>query len=373
MGNHYGRILRLSTFGESHGPAVGAVLDGCPAGLALDLDEVQEDLDRRRPGQSQLTTQRKEGDRVEVLSGLFEGLTTGTPIAFLVRNKDQRPGAYDDLKDLYRPSHADFSYEAKFGVRDWRGGGRSSARETVGRVAGGAVARQLLRAAHGVEIQAWVSAVGSMPMPDDYLGWTREQVEASPTRCPDSTFARHYTEMIKAARREGDSLGGVVTCVVRGAPAGWGEPVFDRAEAELAKAMLSLPACKGFEIGSGFAGTALRGSQHNDAFVPTDRGIGLETNLSGGVQGGITVGEPIYFRAAFKPTATISKPQATVDRAGRPVTMKARGRHDPCVLPRAVPMVEAMAALAMADLYLVHRARAAMALAPDEAAREEGV
>lgn len=366
MGNHYGRILRLSTFGESHGPAVGAVLDGCPAGLPLDLDEVQVELDRRRPGQSQLTTQRKEGDRVEVLSGLFQGVTTGTPIAFLVRNKDQRPGAYDDLKDLYRPSHADFAYQAKYGMRDWRGGGRSSARETVGRVAGGAVARQLLRAAHGVEIQGWVSSVGGMPMPDDELGWTREQVEADPTRCPDPVFARHYTEMIKAARREGDSLGGIVTCVVRGAPAGWGEPVFDRAEAELAKAMLSLPASKGFEVGSGFAGTALRGSQHNDAYVPTDDGVGLATNRSGGIQGGITVGAPIYFRVAFKPTATIAQAQATVDLQGRSVTVKAGGRHDPCVLPRAVPMVEAMAALVLADLYLVHRARADMALGPFE-------
>lgn len=362
MGNHFGRFLRLSTFGESHGPAVGGILDGCPAGLPLDLDEVQFELDRRRPGQSPLVTQRKEGDRLELLSGAFEGVTLGTPLAFLVRNKDARPKAYDEIRDLFRPSHADFSYEAKFGRRDWRGGGRSSARETVARVAGGAVAKQLLRAAEGVRIQAWVSAIGGLPMPDEYLGWTLEQVEAHATRCPDPTFARHYEEMIKAARREGDSLGGIVTCVVEGAPPGWGEPVFDRVEADLAKAMLSLPASKGFEVGSGFAGTALKGSAHNDAFVPAGRGVGLETNRSGGVQGGITVGEPVYFRVAFKPTATIARAQRTVDRAGEPVTLKARGRHDPCVLPRAVPVVEAMAALVVADHWLLHRARAGLAL-----------
>lgn len=357
MGNSFGRILRLTTFGESHGPAVGCVLDGCPAGFSLDLDEVQDELDRRRPGQSKLTTQRKEGDQVEVLSGLFEGRTLGTPLAMLVRNHDARPGAYQDLADLYRPSHADYAYDAKFGLRDWRGGGRSSARETVGRVAAGSVARQLLRAAEGVRIQAWVSSVGGLPMPDDHLGWTRDEVEASPTRCPDPLFATHYEHMIQAAQSEGDSLGGLITCVVDGVPAGWGEPVFDRCEAELAKAMLGLPACKGFEIGSGFAGTTMKGSTHNDAYVPTEDGIGLATNRSGGVQGGITVGAPIWFRAAFKPTATIFKKQHTVDRRGRPVTMSPRGRHDPCVLPRAVPIVEAMVALVMADLWLRQRAR----------------
>ncbi len=358
MGNHLGRILRVSTFGESHGPAVGCVLDGCPAGLPLDLEEIQYELDRRRPGQSKLVTQRKEGDRVELLSGTFEGRTTGTPLGFVVRNKDARPSAYDTIKDLYRPSHADYSYEQKYGFRDWRGGGRSSARETIGRVAAGSVARQLLRRAEGVRVQAWVSAIGGMRMPDEFLGWTHEQVEAHPTRCPDPEFAKHYQEMILAARKAGDSIGGVVTCVIAGAPAGWGEPVFDRCEAELGKAMLSLPASKGFEVGSGFAGTHLRGSEHNDAFIPTDRGVGLESNRSGGVQGGISVGEPIYFRVAFKPTATISQSQETVNRQGEPVVLKAKGRHDPCVLPRAGPMVEAMACLVMADLWLLQRARA---------------
>jgi chorismate synthase len=336
---------------------VGCVLDGFPSGFPLDLEEVHRELLRRRPGQSALTTQRQEPEEIELLSGVFEGLTLGTPIAMLVRNKDARSSAYEDLKDLFRPSHADFSYEAKFGLRDWRGGGRASARETVGRVAAGSVARQLLREALGVRVQAWVSQVGTMSLPGDLLDWNLAQVEAHPTRCPDPAFAEHFQTMIEAARRDGDSLGGVVTCAVHGLPAGWGEPVFDRCEAELAKAMLGIPASKGFEYGSGFAGSQLKGSEHNDPFLGTPEGIALESNHSGGIQGGITVGAPIYFRVAFKPTATIAQTQRTVDRHGESVTMRAGGRHDPCVVPRAVPIVEAMTTLVLADLWLLQRAR----------------
>lgn len=357
MGNLWGRNFRVMTFGESHGPGVGCVIDGCPAGFPLDLEALQVELDRRRPGQSKLVTQRKEADQFEVLSGLYEGRTTGTPLAFLVRNKDARPKAYDHLEDLYRPSHADFAYDAKYGHRDHRGGGRSSARETLARVLAGGVARQLLEARFGVQVVAWVSAVGGLPMPDDELGWSREAVEAHATRCPDPLFARHYEAMIKAARSEGDSLGGLVTCVLHGVPAGWGEPVFDRLEADLAKACLSLPACKGFEVGSGFGGTTQKGSEHNDPYVIENGAITLAENRSGGVQGGISVGMPIYFRSAFKPTATIAKAQETVTRDRTPTTLAAKGRHDPCVLPRAVPIVEAMAALVLLDAAMDQIAR----------------
>lgn len=357
MTSSFGQLFRLTTFGESHGPAVGVVVDGCPPRLALDLDAVQADLDRRRPGQSRLVTQRDEADRVEVLSGLFEGRTTGTPLTFLVRNADQRPGAYDHLRDVYRPSHADYTYEAKYGLRDHRGGGRSSARETIGRVAGGAVARQLLLAVAGVEVLAWVSEVHGIAADVDPGAVTPADVEADPTRCPDPAAAARITTAIEDARRAGDSLGGVVTVVARRVPPGLGEPVFDKLDADLAGAMLSLPAAKGFEIGSGFAGTLLTGQQHNDAFEPgRDGRPHATTNHSGGVQGGISNGETIVCRVAFKPTATIAAEQKTVTTDGEPTTLAARGRHDPCVLPRAVPLVEAMALLVLADHWLRQRA-----------------
>ena len=361
MSSSFGTLFRVSTFGESHGPAVGVIVDGCPPRLPLDVTAIQRDLDRRRPGQSRLVTQRDEADRAEILSGLFEGRTTGTPLAVLVHNADQNPGAYDHLRDLYRPSHADFTYDAKYGFRDHRGGGRSSARETVGRVAAGAVARRLLDVGAGIEVLAWVSQVHDIDAVIDPETVTVDQVEADPTRCPDPASAAAMTRAIEAARRDGDSLGGVVTCVARGVPAGLGEPVFDRLDADLAKAALSLPAAKGFEMGSGFAGTRLTGRQHNDPFVPgrisagQPAPVGVATNHSGGVQGGISNGADLMLRVAFKPTATIASEQKTVDRSGMPVTLAAKGRHDPCVLPRAVPLVEAMVLLVLADHWLRQR------------------
>ena len=354
MGSTFGRIFRVTTFGESHGGAVGAVVDGCPPRLALDLDAVQADLDRRRPGQSRLTTQRQEADRVRLVSGLEDGITLGTPLALVVENRDARPGAYEHLADVYRPSHADFTYEAKYGLRAGSGGGRASARETVGRVAAAAVARQLL-ATVGVEVLAWVRSVGPHDAAVDPATVTLDAVESGPTRCPDPATAALIEAAIEAARADGDSLGGVVECVARGVPPGWGDPVGDKLDAALAGAMLGLPAAKGFEIGSGFAGTRLTGRSHNDPFVPGPEGPVPETNRSGGVQGGISNGADLVFRVAFKPTATIASPQKTVDRANNPVVLEARGRHDPCVLPRAVPMVEAMALLVLADAYLVQR------------------
>ncbi len=358
MSSQFGHLFRISTWGESHGQAVGVVIDGCPSGLPLTVDEVQRELDRRRPGQSRLTTPRKEADSVEILSGLFEGRTTGTPISMLVRNQDQRSHDYGDMVELYRPSHADFTYDAKYGFRDYRGGGRSSARETIGRVAAGAVARKILELACGTQVLAWVSQVGTVDCDVDPLTVEPGQVEANAVRCPDAGIAEKMAQAIENARKEQDSLGGVVQLIVKGCPVGLGEPVFHRAEAELARAFLSLPATKGFEIGSGFAGTRLRGSEHNDAFISKNGGIGTETNRSGGVQGGITNGEPLVCRIAFKPTATISQAQRTVDRLGQARILEAKGRHDPCVLPRAVPIVEAMAALVLCDLFLEQRARA---------------
>lgn len=356
-GSSFGQALRVVTFGESHGPAVGAVIDGCPPRLALDVEDVQRDLDRRRPGQSRLTTQRQEQDRAEILSGIFEGRTLGTPIAIVVRNDDARPGAYEAMKDLYRPSHADFTTEAKYGLRDWRGGGRASARETVGRVAAGAVARVLLHSVAGVEVLAWVRQVADIQVEVSPQDVALDAVEANDVRCPDPITADAMVARIEAARRDGDSVGGVVECVARGVPAGLGEPVFDKLEADLAGALLSLPAAKGFEIGSGFAGTRLSGAAHNDPFVPGAGGSpSAPTNRSGGIQGGITNGEPIIVRVAFKPTATIARAQQTVDRGGKPVTLEAKGRHDPCVLPRAVPIVEAMVCLVLADHWLRQRA-----------------
>ncbi len=374
MSSIYGNLFRISTFGESHGPAVGVVVDGCPSGLAISLEEIQAELDRRRPGQSRLTTPRKEADAVEILSGIFEGRTTGTPIAMLVRNTDQRSHDYGDMAEMYRPSHADFTYDLKYGFRDHRGGGRSSARETVGRVAAGALARKILRQACGTEVVAYVSQVGPVDIGAAYdpLSATVAAVDESLVRCPDPEASDRMAKAIDAARKSQDSLGGVIQLVVKHPPRGVGEPVFHRVEAELARAFLSLPATKGFEVGSGFAGTRLKGSEHNDAFIlkgkaegkrgtaksgsPLDA-IGTATNRSGGVQGGITNGEPVLCRIAFKPTATISLPQQTVDRGGKPRTLAAKGRHDPCVLPRAVVIVEAMAALTLLDLFLEQRAR----------------
>ena len=357
MSSTFGKLFRIATFGESHGGGVGVVVEGCPPRLEIDEAEIQRDLDRRRPGQSTLTTPRQEADRAEILSGLFEGRTLGTPIALLVRNHDARPSAYEHMKDVYRPSHADFTYEAKYGIRNWQGGGRASARETIGRVAAGAIARKLLREAAGIEVLSWVSRVRDVEADVDPTSVTLEQVEANPVRCPDPDAAAEMVRQIEDARRNGDSLGGVVECVGTGIPPGLGEPVFDKLEAELARAMMSLPASKGFEIGSGFEGTRMTGSQHNDPFVADEHGVPRTTsNRSGGVQGGISNGEPLVVRVAFKPTATISSAQRTVDRDGNEVTLEAQGRHDPCVLPRAVPMVEAMMCLVLADHWLRQRA-----------------
>lgn len=357
MSSVTGQLFRVSTFGESHGPAVGVVIDGCPPRLPFDLELVQRDLDRRRPGQSRLVTQRDEADTVEVLSGVVDGVTLGTPIAMLVRNADQRSGAYEHLRDVYRPSHADWTYDAKYGVRAVAGGGRASARETVGRVAAGAVARLLLTRVAGLEVLAWVSQVHDVETDVDPATVTYDAVEASPTRCPDPDAAARIEEAIETARRDGDSLGGVVTCVARGVPAGLGEPVFDRLEADLAKAVMSLPATKGFEVGSGFASASMTGREHNDAFVPgPDRRPRTATNRSGGIQGGISNGEDIVIRVAFKPTATIASPQQTVTTSGEVTTLAAKGRHDPCVLPRAVPLVEAAVLLTLADHWLRQQA-----------------
>jgi chorismate synthase len=357
VSSNFGTLFRISTFGESHGGGVGVVLDGCPPRLPISREEIQRDLDRRRPGQSRLTTPRNEADRVEILSGIFEERTLGTPIAMLVRNEDARSSAYEAMKDIYRPSHADYTYEAKYGIRNWQGGGRASARETIGRVAAGAIARKLLAQAAGIEVLAWVRSVHDIDAAIDPEGVTLADVERSPTRCPDASAAAAIFERIDAARRAQDSLGGVVECIARRVPAGLGEPIFDRLEADLAKAMLSLPASKGFEIGSGFAGTRMFGSQHNDAFVPgADQRPRTSTNRSGGVQGGISNGESIVIRVAFKPTATISQPQQTVNRDNEAVTLEAQGRHDPCVLPRAAPVVEAMMCLVLADHYLRQQA-----------------
>ena len=360
MSSTFGSLWRTTTYGESHGGGVGVVIDGVPPRLDLDLGSVQAQLDRRRPGQSRLTTPRDEPDQVEVLSGLEDGLTLGTPLAMVVRNRDQRPGDYEELRRVPRPSHADFTYQAKYGIRAASGGGRASARETIGRVAAGAVAEQWLAQRHGVDVVAWVEAVGDATSTVDPDTVTRIAVDTELVRCPDAEAAARMISAIDAARAEKDSVGGVVACVCRGVPAGWGEPVFDKLEAMLAHAMLSLPAVKGFEIGSGFAGTRQRGSTHHDAFVARPDGtLGTATNRSGGVQGGISNGEPVVLRVAFKPPATIARAQSTADFRGEPVELAAPGRHDPCVVPRAVPIVEAMAALVLADAALRQAARSA--------------
>lgn len=359
MSSTFGRYFRVTTFGESHGGGLGAVVDGCPPRLALDVATIQAALDRRRPGQSELTTPRNEADQVEVLSGLQDGITLGTPIGLMIRNQDQRPRDYGEMAATPRPSHADYTYQMKYGVRATSGGGRASARETAARVAAGAIAERFLVDRWGASIVAWVDQVGAVePAAVDSLTVSRAAVDRTPVRCPDPEAVDRFTAAITAARDDHDSVGGVVACVIHGLPAGLGEPVFDKAEAMLAHAMMSLPATKGFEIGSGFAGARQRGSAHNDAFTARDDGtLGTATNRSGGVQGGITNGEPVVFRVAFKPPATIGKEQTTVDFQGRATTLAARGRHDPCVVPRAVPIVEAMAALVMADLALAQSAR----------------
>jgi chorismate synthase len=352
VSNSFGQLFRITTWGESHGPAVGVVIDGCPARLPVTAAEIQADLDRRRPGQSDITTPRKEADQVEILAGVFEGRTTGMPISLAVRSTDQRPDAYDEMREKYRPSHADYTYQVKYGHRDHRGGGRSSARETIGRVAAGAVAKKILHLAGKVEIRAYVTRIHDIAAPALAKFPSLADVEASPVRCVHPATAARMVERIKQARSEGDSVGGVVECRVRRVPVGLGEPVFDRLEADLAKAMLSLPATKGFEIGSGFAGTLLKGSAHNDAFVAKGGKVRTATNHSGGVQGGISNGEEIVFRTAFKPTATILRSQETVDIHGAGTELQARGRHDPCVVPRAVVIVEAMTALVLVDHWM---------------------
>lgn len=353
MGNTFGHLFRITTFGESHGGGVGVIIDGCPPRLPLDISEIQQELDRRRPGQSQITTPRKESDTCEILSGVFEGQTLGTPIMIMVKNKDTRPQDYDEMAKKYRPSHADATYDAKYGIRNWQGGGRSSARETIGRVAAGAIAKKILKRVANVEIIAYVKRIKDLEAAIDPATVTLEQVESNIVRCPNPDSAKQMIQLIEDIRDQGDSIGGVVECVVRNPPTGLGSPVFDKLEADLAKAVMSLPASKGFEIGSGFAGTMLTGSQHNDEFYIDDTGaIRTLSNRSGGVQGGISNGEPIILRVAFKPTATIRKEQKTVTREGEETTLAAKGRHDPCVLPRAVPMVEAMVALVLCDHLL---------------------
>ena len=351
MANIIGRLFRLTSFGESHGTSVGGVIEGCPAGITLSIEGIQHELSRRRPGQSDISTSRREEDHVEILSGLFEGRTTGMPIAFLVHNHDQRSSDYQELKDLYRPSHADYTWQQKYGIRDYRGGGRSSAREHIARVVAGAVARQVL-ALRGIRLYAYTSQIGPVRLPDLPGGYTEDQVDSNPVRCPDGVYAKKMMDCIQKVKQQGDSIGGVVSCRILGVPVGLGEPVFDRFQARLAHAEMSINAARGFEFGEGFAAASMKGSEHNDSFVMRDGQIRTQTNHAGGLQGGVSNGEEIYFRVAFKPTSTISMPQQTVDRDGKEVTLAARGRHDPCVVPRAVPVVEAMAAIVTLDMLL---------------------
>ena len=357
MPNTFGHSFRITTFGESHGGGVGVVIDGCPPGIEISEEEIQLELDRRRPGQSEIVTPRDEEDRCEILSGTFEGKTLGTPISVLVRNKDARPESYSEMAHKYRPSHADFTYDSKYGLRNWQGGGRASARETIGRVAAGAIANKVMRGqfSEKFDIVAHVSVVQDIIADANLMDLSRSDVESNIVRCGDFAAAETMIERIKEARSNGNSLGGIIECVVRGVPAGLGDPVFDKLEADLAKAMMSLPATKGFEIGSGFDGVRMTGKEHNDAFYMDEDRVRTKSNRSGGVQGGISNGEHVVFRVAFKPTATIMTEQETVNSSGEETTLKGRGRHDPCVLPRAVPMVEAMAALVMCDHALRQR------------------
>jgi chorismate synthase len=358
MSSVFGELFRISTWGESHGGGVGVVVDGCPPRIELSEADIQIELDRRRPGQSAIVTPRKEADRCRILSGVFEGRTLGTPISIMVENEDARPEAYSEMKTAFRPSHADYTYEAKYGIRNWQGGGRSSARETIGRVAAGAIARKVLNTmAPELDVVAYVSSIHSLRASVDVATVGRADVEANIVRCPDAQVAGQMISLIEDMRSKGDSVGGIIECVARGIPPGWGEPVFDKLDADLAKAVMSLPATKAFEIGSGFAGTLQAGSEHNDAFEMRDGRVRTRTNRSGGVQGGISNGEDIVFRVAFKPTATILQKQETVTIEGENTTLAARGRHDPCVLPRAVPMVEAMTLLVLCDHALRQRAQ----------------
>jgi len=352
MSSTYGKLFKIATFGESHGAAIGVVVEGCPAGVPFDLAFIQQELDRRKPGQSRITTQRREADTVQVLSGVFEDKTTGTPIAMMIWNEDQRSKDYSHIAQQFRPSHADFTYQTKYGVRDYRGGGRSSARETAARVAAGALAKLVLKDL-GVDVQAYVSQVGKLKLDKEYHELDLSLTDTNAVRCPDPEMAQTMFDYIDDIRKQGDSIGGVVSCVVTGSPVGWGEPVFDKLHAELGKAMLSINAVKGFEYGSGFEGVELQGSAHNDAFYTDETGrVRTRTNHSGGIQGGISNGEDIFFRVAFKPVATIMQDQESVDQNGDSITVQGKGRHDPCVLPRAVPIVEAMAALVLVDFYL---------------------
>lgn len=348
-GNSFGKMFKLTTFGESHGVAIGGVIDGCPAGLEIDIESVQNDLNRRRPGQSAIVTQRKEPDTVEFLSGIFEGRSTGTPIGFQIRNANQKSKDYSHIQDTYRPSHADYTYDEKYGVRDYRGGGRSSARETACRVVAGSIAKQLLQ---NISFNAYVSSVGKIELQKDYSELDFSEIEKNPVRCPDPEMAREMEAYIKEIRADGDTVGGTVQCVIKNIPKGLGEPVFDKLHAELGKAMLSINAVKGFEYGSGFEGTKMRGSEHNDHF---NKDGSTQTNLSGGIQGGISNGMDIYFKVAFKPVATLMQKQQTINSKGEEVEMHGKGRHDPCVVPRAVPIVESMAALVIADFYLQNK------------------
>ncbi len=355
--NTFGQLFRLTTFGESHGAGIGGVIDGMPAGVEVDMDFLQAELDRRKPGQSALTTARKEGDKVELLSGVFEGVTTGCPIGFLVRNENQHSADYENMRNVFRPSHADFTYQEKYGIRDHRGGGRTSARETIARVVGGAFAKMVLRS-KGIRITAYTSQVGSIALDKNYAELDFSEIEKNPVRCPDPVKAEAMAQLISEVKAEGDTIGGIITCVIEGCPVGLGEPVFHKLHAQLGAAMLGINAVKGFEYGEGFAGVTARGSEQNDVFVPAPQGgITTLTNHSGGIQGGLSNGQDIYFRVAFKPVATLLREQTTVDRQGNAVTLKARGRHDPCVLPRAVPIVEAMAAMVILDNFMLNNIR----------------
>lgn len=350
-GNTFGKIFTLTTFGESHGVAIGGVIDGCPSGVEIDLDFVQYEMNRRRPGQSAIVTQRKELDQVEFLSGIFEGKTTGTSIGFLIKNQNQKSKDYSHIKDAFRPSHADYTYQEKYGARDYRGGGRSSARETACRVVGGAIAKLFL-AHYGIKITAYVSQVGDVKLLKDYQDLDFNKIETNPVRCPDEMIAKAMESRIKSIRKEGDTIGGVIKCVAQDIPVGLGEPVFDKLHADIGKAMLSINAVKGFEYGSGFSGVAMRGSEHNDTMNSSDGNVSMTKNLSGGIQGGISNGQDIYFSTAFKPVATIMQPQESIDNEGNKIIIEGKGRHDPCVVPRAVPIVEAMTALLIADHLL---------------------
>jgi chorismate synthase len=355
-GNSFGNIFKITTFGESHGKAIGVVLDGCPAGIEINQEEIQVELDRRKPGQSAITTQRKEEDTVEILSGIFEGKTTGTPIALLIQNKDQHSADYNNIKDSFRPSHADYTYQEKYGHRDYRGGGRSSARETAARVAAGAIAKKLLHTvAKDLAVNAYVSRVHNVELKKHYSELDLTNTENNIVRCPDPATALQMIDLIEKTRDEGDTLGGVISCVILNCPAGLGEPVFDKLHAELGKAMLSINAVKGFELGSGFKGTFMKGSEHNDVFENKNGKVTTATNHSGGIQGGISNGMDITFNVAFKPIATIMQQQNTINIKGESTSLEVKGRHDPCVLPRAVPIVEAMAALVLADYFLLNK------------------